>query len=85
LAGEIKSIWKLNNVSIYPSVISAEGVVMKNFKTSREYRFNQNNLKSGANRNTVADVSYSMQIPRTCCFTSGYRMNFLPLIIRLDS
>jgi len=28
---EIKNIWKLNNGSIYPSVISAERVVTKNF------------------------------------------------------
>jgi hypothetical protein len=29
LALKIKNIWKLNNVSMYPSVISAEGVVSK--------------------------------------------------------
>jgi hypothetical protein len=46
---EIKNIWKLNNVAIYPSVISVERVVIKNFlKISREYRFNQKHLKSGA-------------------------------------
>jgi hypothetical protein len=28
---QIKSIWKLNNVSIQPLVISAKGVVIKNF------------------------------------------------------
>jgi len=28
---EIKNIWKLNSPSIYPSVISVEGVVTKNF------------------------------------------------------
>jgi hypothetical protein len=28
---EIKNIWKLNNVAIYPSVISVERVVTKNF------------------------------------------------------
>jgi hypothetical protein len=31
LALEIKSIWKLNDESIYTLVISAEGVVPKNF------------------------------------------------------
>jgi len=31
LALQIKNIWKLNNVSIYPLVISAEGVVIRNF------------------------------------------------------
>jgi len=28
---EIENIWKLNNVSVYPLVISAEGVVTRNF------------------------------------------------------
>ena len=28
---EIKYIWKLNNIAIYPSVISAERVVTRNF------------------------------------------------------
>ena len=31
LALEIKNIWKLNNVPIYPLVMSAEGVATKNF------------------------------------------------------
>jgi len=31
VALEIKKIWKFNNVSVHPSVISAEGVVTKNF------------------------------------------------------
>jgi hypothetical protein len=31
LALDIKNIWKLNNVSVYPLVISVEGVVTRNF------------------------------------------------------
>jgi hypothetical protein len=31
VAQEIKNIWKLNNVSICPLVISVKGVVTKNF------------------------------------------------------
>ena len=31
LALEIKIIWKLNNISVYPIVISAEGVETKSF------------------------------------------------------
>ena len=48
-------------------------------KISREYSFNQKHLKSGAKRSTVTNVSHSMQIPKTCPFTLGDRMNFVPL------
>jgi len=34
-----KNIWKFNHISVYPLVISVEGVVIKN-KISRAYRCN---------------------------------------------
>jgi len=44
---EIKNVWKIKNLSVFPLVITAEGIVTKNFqKKSREYRFNQIRLKS---------------------------------------
>jgi len=42
-----KNIWKLNHISLYPLVISVEGVVTKN-KISRAYRLTTNILKNGA-------------------------------------
>ena len=36
LAGEIKNIWKLKEVSIHPLIISAEGVLSKRFKQEVE-------------------------------------------------
>jgi hypothetical protein len=33
---EIKNIWKLNNVSVFPLVITAEGVVTRNFQNYLE-------------------------------------------------
>jgi hypothetical protein len=47
---------------------------------SREYSFDQKDLKSGAKRSTVTNVSYSMQISKTCPFTLGDRINLLPPI-----
>ena len=71
------SICKLNNVSMYPLVISVVGVVTELPKISGEYRFNHNHLKSGTTGSTITNVSYSMQIPRTCPLTLSDRMNFL--------
>jgi hypothetical protein len=58
------SIWKLNSVSIYPLVFSVEGVVTELSKMSGEYGFNDKHLKSGAKRQSVTNVSFSMQIHR---------------------
>jgi len=81
LATETTSIWKLNNVSLYPLVISVEGMSghQKLPKVHREYRFTQRHLKSGAKSSTITNVSYRTQIPRTRPLTSGERMNLLPL------
>ena len=45
-----------------------EEVVTKNFL---KY------LESVAKSSTIANVPYSVQIPRTCPLTLGYRMNFV--------
>ena len=46
LAMEISNIWKLNNVSVYPLVILAEGVVTKNFiKHTENIGLTQNTLR----------------------------------------
>jgi hypothetical protein len=59
LAVEIKIMSKLNNVSIYPLVVSAEGVINQKLpKISREYGFNQKHLES-----TTTKMSYITQIP----------------------
>jgi len=77
---EIKNIWKLNNPSIYPSVISAEGVVTKNFtKYLENIGLTKKDLKSRAKSSTITNVSYSMEIPRALCFILGDRVNFLSL------
>ena len=47
-------------------------------KISTEYNFNQKHLMNGAKRSTITNVSYSMQIPKTCPLTLEDRMNFLP-------
>jgi hypothetical protein len=45
---EIKNIWKFNNVSVFPLVISAEGVVPKNFQKYLEnISLTQNILRVG--------------------------------------
>jgi disulfide oxidoreductase YuzD len=57
LALEIKNIWELNNVYVYPLVISEEAVVTKKIpKISRKYRFNQKHFKNGAKSSTNAKV-----------------------------
>jgi hypothetical protein len=71
------SIWKLNSVSIYPLIISVEGVVTELPKMFGEYRFNYNRLKSEATGSTITNVSYSMQIPRICPLILEDRVNFL--------
>ena len=47
-------------------------------KISRECRFNQKHLKTGAKMSTVANVSCSTQIPRTWPLTLGDSMNSFP-------
>ena len=69
---EITNVWKLNNISVVIGHQKLPGI-------HSEYRFNHNYLKSVAKSNTVTNVSYSTQIPRTCPLTSGDRMNFLLL------
>jgi hypothetical protein len=56
-----------------------ERVVTKLPKVSKEHRFNQQHLESGAKSSTIKNMPSSIQIPRTCPFTLGDRMNFLPL------
>jgi len=51
----------------------------KPYKISREYRFNQKHLKSGAKSSIIPNVAYSMQISGTCPLTVGDRMDFLAL------
>jgi hypothetical protein len=54
LAMEITSIWKLNNVFVYPLVISVEGMSghQKIPEIYREYWFNPKHFKSGAKGST---------------------------------
>jgi hypothetical protein len=66
LALQIKNIWKLDNVSKYRLVISAEGVVTRSFlKYLENIGLTKNIVKSGANNSTIARVSHSTQISRT--------------------
>jgi len=56
-----------------------KGWLPKTYKISREYKFNQKHLKSGAKRSIISNVAYNMQIPGTCPLTVGDRMDFLAL------
>jgi hypothetical protein len=77
---EIKYIWKLNNPSIYPLVISVEGVVTRNFVIYlQNIGLTKKDFKSRAKRSTITNVSYSMEIPRAYLLTLGDRVNFLSL------
>ena len=81
LAMEITNIRKLNNVSVYPLVISVEGMsgLQKLHKIYREYWFTQKHLKSGAKSSTITNVSFRTQISRTRPLTWGDGMNLLPV------
>ena len=66
-----------NNISIYPlSHLSGRSGHQKPPKISREYRFIWKHLKSGAESNTISNMSRSMQIARTRSLTSGNRVVF---------
>ena len=66
LALQIKNMWKLNNVSIYRLVISAEGVVTRSFlKYLDNIGLTKNIVKSGANNSAIASVLHSTQISMT--------------------
>ena len=79
LALEVKNIWKLNNVSVHPLVISADESSPRTPKISRDYRFNQKHLKSGANSSTITNISCGTRVPKTRPLTLEDRMNILPL------
>jgi len=83
---------KIQNVKIWPWKLKISGSYLctpesselkeclpKTYKISREYRFNQKHLKSGAISSIIPNVAYSMQIPGTCPLTIGDRMDFLAL------
>jgi len=77
---EVKNIWKLNIPSIYPSVISVERVVTRNFiKYLENVDLTKKDLKSRAKSSTITNVSYSMEIPRAFPLIVGDRVNFLSL------
>jgi hypothetical protein len=59
---EIKNIWKLNNVSVHPLVISEEGVVTKNFLKYVQNKGLSKNLKNGTHSSATTNVSCSTQI-----------------------
>jgi hypothetical protein len=73
-------MWKLNNVPISLSHLSGRSAYQKIVKISRECRFNQKHLVSGAKSSTITNVSCSTLIFRTRHMTFGYGMNFLPMI-----
>jgi hypothetical protein len=74
-------MWKLNNVSVYPLVILAEGVVTKNFLKCTENTglTPPKKIKSGAKSDTITNLSDSLQIPGTRFLIIGDRMNLLRL------
>ena len=74
----IRNIWKLKNVSLCPSEISAEGLVTRSFLKCLQ---NRKHLKGRAKRNITynKDVTYGSQTPRIHPLTVGYTVNFLPL------
>jgi hypothetical protein len=56
VALDIKNMWKLNIVSVYPLVISAEGVVTKNFLKYLENIALTKNILSGTKHNIITNV-----------------------------
>jgi hypothetical protein len=62
LALEIKNIWKLKNVSVYPLAISQEGVLTRNFLKYVENIGLSKNLKNWAYSSATTNVSSSTQI-----------------------
>jgi hypothetical protein len=80
LSLEIKNIWKLNNLYVYSSVISAGGMVTEDFlKHLEKIGLTKKNLKNGAESKTITNVSSSRQIPRKRPFILGHRMKFFLL------
>ena len=68
----INFVWNLGpGIQDYLKAILVERVVTSNFL---KY------LESVAKNSTIANVPYSMQIPRTCPLNLGDRMNFVSLI-----
>jgi hypothetical protein len=54
LALEIQNIWKLNDVSVYPTVISADGVATRSFlKYLQDVDLTKKNLKISVKSSTV--------------------------------
>jgi hypothetical protein len=79
LALEIKNIWNLSNISIYPLVISLEGVVTRNFlKYLKNIGLTKNILRVGQ-KAVLLQMCHSLQIPEACPLTLVESMNFLPL------
>ena len=71
--------WNLNKIIVYTLVISAEGVVTRNFLKYLQNTGLTKNLKSWAKSSTITNVSYRTHIPRTRSWTLEDMMNFLPL------
>jgi len=76
---DIKNIWKHKCIYIPLSHLTRRRGHQKLPKISRELWFKQEHLNSGAESSTLANVSYSTQIPRTRPLTLGDRVNFFPL------
>jgi hypothetical protein len=65
-------------VYIYPLVISAGGVVTKNFLNLKNTGLTKNIFKSGAKSSTTTNMSYRKKISRKHPLTLGDGVNFLP-------